>query len=230
MIFGSRVGCAIDGPLSDTSLTTGTGRLLPMALPLADVAACVRFRDQRQAVVDPGGHRALRIPDVQRTELAALNERSTPMLRMAWHSLNHLVRAHNHRLRDRQAQRLRCLEIDDQLELRRLLDRKVPRPGALQNLVDITSGAVKCIGDVWAVAHKAAPDEICSVGENCRQLVLDADVAKLVAVANGGRIGDYDHGARTRSRSLGKRRVDAFRELDCQGNGCHAPTTGTREA
>jgi hypothetical protein len=37
------------------------------------------------------GHRALRIPDVQRTDRAALNERSTPMLKTAWLSLDHLV-------------------------------------------------------------------------------------------------------------------------------------------
>ena len=39
------------------------------------------------------GHRALRIPDVQRTDRAALDERSTPMLKTAWLSLDHLVRA-----------------------------------------------------------------------------------------------------------------------------------------
>ena len=37
--------------------------------------------------------RLVRIPDVQRTDRAALNERSTPMLKTAWLSLDHLVRA-----------------------------------------------------------------------------------------------------------------------------------------
>jgi hypothetical protein len=37
------------------------------------------------------GHRALPIPDVQRTQRAALNERSSPMLKMAWLPLDHPV-------------------------------------------------------------------------------------------------------------------------------------------
>ena len=43
--------------------------------------------------LDLSGHRALRITDVQRTDRAALNVRSTPMLTTAWLSLDHLVRA-----------------------------------------------------------------------------------------------------------------------------------------
>src|SRR5215469_11156464 len=50
---------------------------------------------------------------------------------------NHLVRPPQQRLRNRQAQRRGGLEIDDQLEGRRLLDGQVSRPGAAQDAVYI---------------------------------------------------------------------------------------------
>jgi hypothetical protein len=49
-------------------------------------------------------------------------------------SLNDLVRPHQERLGDRQAESLGALEVDDQLELRRLLNGEVGGLGALENL------------------------------------------------------------------------------------------------
>src|SRR5947209_74589 len=52
-------------------------------------------------------------------------------------SLNQLVSPHHERLGDGQPQRLRRLEVDDQLVLRRLLDREVSRLRALEDLVRV---------------------------------------------------------------------------------------------
>ena len=52
-------------------------------------------------------------------------------------SLDHLIRPIQHRLRDRQADLLGRLEIDHQLELRRLLDRQIGRLGSLQDFVHV---------------------------------------------------------------------------------------------
>src|SRR5262245_6552815 len=52
-------------------------------------------------------------------------------------SLDDFVGPGQDRWRDGQPQRPRGLEVDDQLELRRLLDRQVRRPRALQDAVDI---------------------------------------------------------------------------------------------
>jgi hypothetical protein len=40
-------------------------------------------------------------------------------------SLDHFIRPRHHRRRDRQPNLLRRLQIDDELELRRLLDRQI---------------------------------------------------------------------------------------------------------
>jgi hypothetical protein len=51
--------------------------------------------------------------------------------------LDHAVSPQQHRLRDGEAERLRRLEVDDQFELRGLLDGKVAGLGAFENLVDV---------------------------------------------------------------------------------------------
>jgi hypothetical protein len=48
--------------------------------------------------------------------------------------LDYLVRPRQQRWRDREAERLGGFEVDDELELRRLLDGKVGRSGILQDL------------------------------------------------------------------------------------------------
>src|SRR5206468_781206 len=57
--------------------------------------------------------------------------------------LNHLVSPLEERLRDRQAKRFGSLEVDHQLELRRLLDRQFTRLRAFQDLVHIQYTAAR---------------------------------------------------------------------------------------
>jgi hypothetical protein len=52
----------------------------------------------------------------------------------------HLIRALQERRGDRQAKGLGGLEVDDQLELRRLLDGEIAGLGALENLVHVGPG------------------------------------------------------------------------------------------
>ena len=54
-------------------------------------------------------------------------------------------------MRDRKAERLRSLKVDDQLELRGLLDGNVSRFGALQNLVHIEGAAPVELVNVRAI-------------------------------------------------------------------------------
>src|SRR4030095_7418895 len=55
--------------------------------------------------------------------------------------LDHLVRPQQHRLRDREPERLGRLGVDDQLEFSRLLHGEVSRLRALQDLVYVGRGA-----------------------------------------------------------------------------------------
>jgi hypothetical protein len=58
-------------------------------------------------------------------------------------SFDQLVRAQQHRRRDREPERFRSLEIDDELELRRALDRQVGRLRAVPYLVYVCRRATE---------------------------------------------------------------------------------------
>src|SRR5713101_4410501 len=70
-------------------------------------------------------------------------------------SLDDLIRPPQQRRRDPQPEGLGGLEVDDQLELRRLLDGQVGGLGAFENLVHVGRGAPKQISSVRSIGHKA---------------------------------------------------------------------------
>ena len=68
---------------------------------------------------------------------------------MVEHALfDHLVCLEEDRLRNREPQRLGRFEVDDQLELRGLLDGEIGGLGAFQNLVHVGGGAPEALGDI----------------------------------------------------------------------------------
>ena len=68
---------------------------------------------------------------------SARSGREQPQRRQAL--LDYLVSAHQQRVRDCEAERSRCLQIDHQLELGRPLDWQCARVGARQNASDIAA-------------------------------------------------------------------------------------------
>ena len=58
-------------------------------------------------------------------------------------SFNHLIRPVQHRLRNRQADLFRGLQIDDKLKLCRLLHRQITRLGSFQDLALMSAGRFK---------------------------------------------------------------------------------------
>src|SRR5262245_4623002 len=68
---------------------------------------------------------------------------------------NNLVRPQQQRRRDGEAKGLRGFQIDDQLELGRLLDREVGGFRALEDLVDVRCRASPQLVGVGAVRHEA---------------------------------------------------------------------------
>src|SRR5712692_8834224 len=70
--------------------------------------------------------------------------------------MDHLVRPHQERRRDRQPEGLGGLEIDDQVELGRALDWQLTGFGALEDRSHVASGASKKIGEVRSVGEEPA--------------------------------------------------------------------------
>src|SRR5438874_1941019 len=71
--------------------------------------------------------------------------------------MDDLIRPLEQRLRNREAQGFRGLQVDHEVELRRLLDGQVAGLGALQDLVHVGSGQQSSgFAAVKAVRHEAA--------------------------------------------------------------------------
>src|SRR6266478_3323284 len=94
----------------------------------------------------PSGRYPLLGPDFHRLDRTSL--------RLA-HSFDHLVGAHQKRLRDRQPEGLRRLEVEDQFKFRWLLDWQIRGFGTLQNLVHVQGAPPEQVGHARAVGHKA---------------------------------------------------------------------------
>jgi hypothetical protein len=96
-------------------------------------------------------------PDVRRAVVHARNAHPAalhcsarygrPRLSSATSLLNHLVSTQQQPLRDGDAERLRGLEVDDQLELGRLFNRQIAGLRAFEDLVHIGSGTPEQVGD-----------------------------------------------------------------------------------
>ena len=78
---------------------------------------------------------------------------------------DHLVGAGEQGWWNGEAERLRSLEIDDQLEFGWLLDRQVARLGAFQNFIHIRRGKAVTVNYSWAVADQGpAPCALRTLG------------------------------------------------------------------
>jgi hypothetical protein len=100
---------------------------------------------------------------------------------------NHLVGALRQRLRDFQAERLRGVEVDDQLELGGLLDRQLARFRALEDLVHIDRGAPEEITVIRAVAHETASLHGLLQPGHRRQPVRNRQLGHALSVGEEGR-------------------------------------------
>ena len=87
-------------------------------------------------------------------------------------SFNDFVRPPQHLLRNRQTDLLCGLEIDDQLELRRLLDRQIGRLRSLEDFVHLICDAPVAVGEVRPVVHEPAGIHSFSVDIYRRQPAL----------------------------------------------------------
>src|SRR5437667_270799 len=98
-------------------------------------------------------------------------------------SLNNLVRPLQQRLGDREPERLRGLQVDDQFEPRRLLNRKIRWLGTLQDPVDEGGGARLKTGRICVIGHQATGIDHGSVRVQPRQFVLGREVDHSLALS-----------------------------------------------
>src|SRR5262245_53054646 len=70
--------------------------------------------------------------------------------------LDHLIRLEQDLRGDGDAEGLGGLQVDGQIELRRLLHRQVSRLGAFEDLIDMDSSASAQVRPTWAIRHKTA--------------------------------------------------------------------------
>src|SRR5215831_4979018 len=114
-------------------------------------------------------------------------------------SANHLVRLEQQRRGDGQAEGLGCLEVDDQLELHRLLHRQVPRVSPLQDLVHIDGGTAVIRWTAQPIEQEGTllypPPH---VGGHHRQPALGRDIQDPVALR-------IEQGKRWHEQGLGTR-------------------------
>src|SRR5258707_111956 len=105
-----------------------------------------------------------------------------------------LIRALQERRRDRQAERLGGLEVDHEVELRRLLDRQIARPGAPKDLVNVPGEATQHVGIINRVGHQSANVDERGLRIHGRQTILRDELHELPTVAPEQNILDQQEG------------------------------------
>src|SRR5580704_14499229 len=93
----------------------------------------------------------------------------TPGWALRCRLLDHLIRPLQERRRDREAEGLGGLEVDDELELGGLLDGKVAGFRALEDAVDVSCGSSKVVRDVRSVCEQSTSRNEVALGVDRRQ-------------------------------------------------------------
>src|SRR5438034_399862 len=103
------------------------------------------------------------------------------------------------RRRDRQAERLGGLEVDDELELLGLLDGHVAGLGPFEDLVLVACGTPKQVRNVGSISQKAASIHSFPPWVHCWQPVLRCEVCEASSLTEEHDACQHTQAARMRS-------------------------------
>src|SRR5215831_16424013 len=106
-------------------------------------------------------------------------------------SLDQLVGARENGPRNGKAEHLRCLEVDYEVELGRLLHGQIGGLGALENSLHVAGGAAEQLGDAGPVGHEPTHARELEEGIDSGDPVLRRELHDVRAVAHGERIGQH---------------------------------------
>ena len=109
--------------------------------------------------------------------------------------LNNLVRLREHIRRNRQTDLFRRIQINYQLELRRLLDRDIRGFGAFEDLVYVSSSAVIQVTEIRSVRHQTPASSIFPRCVNRRESIFGCKVENLLSVSVEHPISTNEKGA-----------------------------------
>src|SRR5215471_4730310 len=125
--------------------------------------------------------------------------------------LNDLIRPREQRRRDRQAEGLCRLEVDHQLELRRLLHWQVSGLGTFEDLVDIRGGTAKVLGHGRPVESEATRAHVFALRVHHRQMGSRGKVRDPYPLENEHGIREKQEGASALPGHCGEGALDVLR-------------------
>ena len=123
-------------------------------------------------------------------------------------SLDHLVGAREERLRNRQTNCLCSLEVDDQLELCRVLHWQVAELGAPEYPVDVTCRLPELLSRVVAVRNQSTSLGMRSIWIDRWQPILCRQCDNEIAIREGYGVGGDDQATVGRGRERCDRTLD----------------------
>src|SRR5215813_13578929 len=128
---------------------------------------------------------------------------------MVEHGLfDYLVCSPQERLRDGEAERLGGLEIDDELECRPLLDRKIPWLRSLQDLVHIDRDTTVVSGAAVTVSQQASGLHPVLEAEYRRKMPFRCEACNASGLTGGEGVLEHDHRGSVLARRLLELRLE----------------------
>src|SRR5512143_479410 len=132
------------------------------------------------------------------------------------------------RRRNRQAERLGGLQVDKQFESGRLLDRKIARVRASQDLIDVDGGTMVVADEIRRIGHQTAGPHMVLLPIHCRQTTRCRKICDSCPLLDEHYVHEYENCS---GPLLGHRRkgaVDLPRAARLQGLKSHPQCSGRK--